>query len=382
MPSLDALLASYDANAPLEEAHTLRAPFYLDPRVAELEDEVLARTWHVAARRDQLIAPGDYATTRIGRESVVVVRAEDGVLRAMLNVCRHHAAEVMTGCGRAAALRCPYHGWTYGLDGTLRGVTEFQGVRNFERSDNGLVQVEVDEWESFVFVRIAGSNANANANERSTLREHLGSIVERVAPLELGTLHFVERREWELRCNWKVFVDNYLDGGYHVPHLHRGLASVLDYNGYTIENGERHCHQWSPMKTGADASVSAVRKGDRAHYFWLYPNFMINWYAGTMDTNLVVPLAIDRCKVVFDFYFEDASEAARARNTASIDVGRTVQDEDIAVCESVQRGLASRAYGAGRLSARREAGEHLFHRLLHADLLAAQATTLTPLRTR
>lgn len=360
MRSLATLLDSYDPCAPLDLAHTLPAPFYLEPRVAELEDEVFARNWHLAARLDQVSAPGDFVTTRIGRESVVVVRGEDGVLRAMLNVCRHHAAEVMTGCGRAASLRCPYHGWTYGLDGALRGVTEFQGVRNFERAQNGLVLLDVDTWESFVFVRIVRGGPS--------LHSWLGSIVAQTAPLGLPALHFVERREWELRCNWKVFVDNYLDGGYHVPHLHRGLASVLDYNGYTIENGDRHCLQWSPMKASTDDTLTAVRRGDRAHYFWLYPNFMINTYAGTMDTNLVVPLAVDRCKVIFDFYFEDASEAARERNRASIDVGRTVQEEDVDVCESVQRGLASRAYGAGRLSVRREAGEHLFHRLLHADL--------------
>jgi choline monooxygenase len=113
-----------------------------------------------------------------------------------------------------------------------------------------------------------------------------------------------------------------------------------------------------------------VRTGDRALYFWLYPNFMINCYAGAMDTNLVIPRGPDRTEVIFDFYFADVSESARRRNLESIAVSEQIQDEDVAICASVQRGLHSRAYTAGRLSIRREAGEHLFHRLLYDDLLS------------
>ena len=95
---------------------------------------------------------------------------------------------------------------------------------------------------------------------------------------------------------------------------------------------------------------------------------MINWYEGVMDTNLICPRGVDRTEVIFDFYFADTSKTSRERNLASITVSERIQDEDVAICESVQRGLVSRAYTAGRLSVRREAGEHLFHRLLYADL--------------
>ena len=185
----------------------------------------------------------------------------------------------------------------------------------------------------------------------------------------------MERRHYTVDCNWKVFVDNYLDGGYHVPHLHKGLDSVLDYSRYTIENGERFCLQSSPIvsamgQDGVEPRTAAVRTGDRAFYFWIYPNLMINCYAGAMDTNLVIPRAIDRTDVIFDFYFSDVSEQARPRNLASIAVSEQIQEEDVAICASVQRGLSSRAYAAGRLSVRREAGEHLFHRLVYEDLRA------------
>ena len=230
----------------------------------------------------------------------------------------------------------------------------------------GLAPVAVDVWEGFVFVRLDA--------EGPSLREFLGDLPRRFEPLSLGKLHFLERRHYFFDCNWKVFVDNYLDGGYHVPHLHKGLDSVLDYPRYTIENGERYCLQSSPMVSkGAEAETGAVRRGEQALYYWIYPNFMVNWYEGLMDTNLVRPLGVSRTEVIFDFYFDDVSEAAKAKNLASIAVGQRIQDEDTAICHSVQRGLSSRAYVAGRLAVRREAGEHLFHRLLAADLTRALA---------
>jgi choline monooxygenase len=361
--SVKEILDSYDAEAPLEGAWTIPAPWYVDPRIADLERRtVFSRSWQMVGRADQLTEPGQYVATDVAGEPIAVVRGGDGVLRAFFNVCRHHAAEVLTQPeGKANLLRCPYHGWTYSLEGELKGVPEFGGVCDFDRAKNGLVPVSVGEWQGFVFVRLDP--------EGPELSEFFGELATPFASLRLSELGFFERRRYAFDCNWKVFVDNYLDGGYHVPHLHKGLNSVLDYAQYAIENGKRHCLQSSPMVSeGAEAQTGAVRQGDRALYYWIYPNFMVNWYEGYLDTNLVRPLGANRTEVIFDFYFRDVSEAAQQRNRASIAVGERIQDEDTGICHSVQRGLASRAYGAGRLSVRREAGEHLFHRLLAEDL--------------
>jgi choline monooxygenase len=361
---LQDLLSSYDERAPLAEAHTIPASWYTDARIAQLENEnVFARTWQAVARTDQLESPGQFVTATVAGEPIVVVRGSDSRLRAFFNVCRHHAMIVMNEpCGEAQHLRCPYHGWTYSLEGELRGVTDFEGVRHFERAQNGLVPVRVESWESFVFV-----NVDAHA---PSLRDWLGALVGAAHPLGLAKLKFVERRRYTIACNWKVYVDNFLDGGYHVPHMHKGLNSVLDYANYTIENVGRCCVQSSPVSVDSrsDRSAAATRKGDRAFYFWQYPNFMLNWYEGYLDTNLVIPLAVDRCEVIFDFYFGDTSASQMLYMQESIGVSERVQQEDIVICEGVQRGLASRAYRAGRLSVRRETGEHLFHRLLAADL--------------
>jgi choline monooxygenase len=364
--SVREIIESYDASSPLDEALTIPAPWYVDERILELEQRnVFARSWQVVGRAEQVRSPGQYVTCELAGEPIVVVRGSDGVLRGFFNVCRHHAAAVMTEAeGTTKSLRCPYHGWTYTLEGELKGTPDFAGVCNFERAANGLVPLETKIWEQWVMVKLDG--------EAPSLESFLGSdLINQIRPLNLENFHWMERRHYEFDCNWKVFVDNYLDGGYHVPYLHKGLDSVLDYSHYTIENGERFCLQSSPVVTaGAEAQTGAVRQGNRALYYWLYPNFMMNYYEGVLDTNLVIPRGIDRTEVIFDFYFTDVSAEARARNLASIEVGQRIQDEDVVICKSVQRGLSSRAFVAGRLSVRREAGEHLFHQLLYADLRA------------
>ena len=361
--SIEQILSNYDESAPLSNASTIPAAWYVDSRIGELDRQnVFGKTWQLVARTDQVKTPGQYVSTTVAGEPVVVVRGNDGALRAFYNVCRHHAAAVVTQpCGQAAMLRCPYHGWNYALDGSLKGMPEFEGVDNFDRAENGLVPIRVETWECFVFLNLDSSAAS--------LSEFLGGLVNRVAPLGIDKLHYFDHRTYNIACNWKVFVDNYLDGGYHVPHLHKGLNSVLDYKQYSIENEDRYCLQSSPMvASDQDADTGYTRKGDRAWYFWQYPNLMINCYEGYMDTNLVIPVDVDHCTVVFDFYFSDVSESRREYNEQSVNVGNRVQEEDLGICEDVQRGLKSRAYGAGRLSVRREAGEWLFHRLLAADL--------------
>ncbi len=359
----------YDPGLPLAEARTPPAAWYVDPGVHELElAGTFANHWQLACRLDQVREAGQFVTLEVAGEPLAVVRGGDGVLRCFHNVCRHHAAAVLTEpAGCVKRLVCPYHGWTYTLEGALKAAPAFEGVRGFDPQQQGLVPVATATWENWVFVRLAPHGPS--------LGEFLGDELRaQVADLGLSGLRWFDRRHYVFDCNWKVFVDNYLDGGYHVPYLHKGLGSVLDYHKYAIENGRHHCLQSSPMTNrGAEAATGAVRKGERALYYWIHPNFMFNWYEGVMDTNLVLPRGVDKTEVIFDFWFADVSDEALAFNRASVEIANRVQEEDEGICRSVQRGLRSRAYDTGRLSVRREAGEHLFHRLLHADLRAAAA---------
>ena len=192
--------------------------------------------------------------------ALAVLEPDGNCRKAFFNVCRHHAAAVATApCGHAQSFRCPYHGWNYGLDGTLKGMPEFAGVCNFDQSTNGLVPVAIDTWENFVFVSLAANP--------EPLTNHLGDLVSLVSPLELMRLNFHSRKEYTLSRNWKVYVDNYLDGGYHVPHLHKGLNSVLDYSHYTIENGRNYCLQSSPMVCLSEHNQVSATLGMRC---WIY----------------------------------------------------------------------------------------------------------------
>src|SRR5580704_18274329 len=168
----------YNPHDPLEEAWTIHSLWYFDKRIVALERaSVFSATWQVAGRADQVRENGQFFTVELAGEPLVMARGEDGQLRAFYNVCRHHAAAVVTEAqGCAKQFRCPYHGWTYGIDGALKGMVEFDGVCDFERSANGLVPVRVDTWENFVFV-----NLNPGAG---SLASFLGSIPPIVAPLQ------------------------------------------------------------------------------------------------------------------------------------------------------------------------------------------------------
>jgi choline monooxygenase len=362
-------LQAFDPDLPLERAHTVPGAWYFDEEIYAAECRyVFGATWQMVGRSEQVAEPSSFLTADIAGEPVLVVRDEQGTLRAFHNVCRHRAAQVMNEpCGKVSRLRCRYHGWTYDLSGRLRGTPEFDGVAEFDKGNNGLVPLTVASWGPLVFVHAGRPGMG--------LGDFLAPLPERTASLGLERLHFVERREYVLQCNWKVFVDNYQDGGYHVNTVHPGLAGALDYTHYRTEVLGNTCVQISPMRQSDDATVGKVRTGENAYYWWIFPNLMVNIYQGVMDTNLVLPLGPDRCRVIFDFYFERSEgEEARKYIADSIAVAHQVQIEDQTICEEVQRGLKSRSYDTGRFSVKREAGGYQFHRLLARRLTDAETS--------
>jgi choline monooxygenase len=354
-------LRLFDSSLPLEQAHTIPSLWYFDPEIYQAErSRVFGATWQLAGRTDQLSEPGSYCTADLAGEPILLVRDGEGVLRAFHNVCRHRAALLLSEPqGKASRLRCRYHGWTYDLTGRLRGTPEFEGVADFCKDDNGLVPLAVDSWGPMVFV---------HPQPAQTLAEFLAPLPEKTARLGLEKLQFVQRREYELACNWKVFVDNYQDGGYHVNTVHPALAGALDYTHYRTEIAGNTSVQISPLRPSDDPAVSKVRSGDRAEYWWVFPNLMINLYSGVMDTNVVLPLGPERCRVIFDFYFPRTEGQDGTFVEESIAMSHQVQLEDMGICEEVQRGLRSRSFDTGRFSVRREAGGYHFHRLLAAAL--------------
>src|SRR5580692_10931667 len=206
---------------------TLPARAYFDPALHEAEKQrIFSRTWQVIGHIDQVRNAGDYFTTELVGEPLLIVRDSGGKLRGFYNVCRHRAGPPAEGCGSRKLFRCGYHGWTYGLDGSLLSATEIEGVEGFRPEDFALVPVQVEEWFNFIFV-------NLNKDSRP-LRESLGELPKQAERFHFAGMKLFERRTYDMKCNWKTYVDNYLEG-YHLPSVHPGLNRELDYNAYVVE---------------------------------------------------------------------------------------------------------------------------------------------------
>jgi len=359
--ALRATVLDFDPEVPIERASTPPATWYTDPDLAALERRaVWDRTWRLAARAEQVATPGAFVAVDLGDRPIVLVRGEDGTLRALHNVCRHKAAVVCEGAGTASELVCPYHGWAYHLDGRLKRAPRLAGIRDLDRDAMALPALRVATWGPWVFV-----NADPLA---PPLAPELEPLEEPLAGLEGADLRFRGEATWRVACNWKVFCDNYLDGGYHVPHLHPGLGAQLDLDSYRTTLFER-C---SLQAAGASAP-GAARIGSGAVYAFVYPDLMINRYGPVLDVNLVRPDGPERCVVTFWWWFDAGCDEDFVAD--SIASSRRTQEEDVAVSERVQRGLRSGAWERGRYAPALEMGIHHFHRLLAADLRGALAPT-------
>ncbi len=343
---------------PLATAMALPARYYAGDAAAIRDQRaVFARSWQLAAHIAQLDAVGDHVVTEIGGVPLLIVRGDDGELRALHNVCRHRAGPLATCDGRGAKrLRCQYHGWTYALDGRLQSAPEMGSATDFEVSAIRLPQARLALWRGFVFVAL---------DDAPPLADVFAGIDARIDPDALAGYALHRREAYEIACNWKVYVDNYLEG-YHVPHIHPELNRMLDYRSYVTELARWHSLQWSPLESAEDLYGSG-----EALYYWLWPNTMLNILPGRLQTNRVLPLGPERCRVEFDFYYPDDSNAA-ARREKDLAFSDLVQKEDVDICERVQRGLESGSYAAGRLNPLRESGVHHFHELLRAAYRAAK----------
>jgi choline monooxygenase len=342
----------------LSHAATIPSWCYTDPAtLVEERDRIFARTWQMVGREDQVASPGSYFTAEIAGEPLLVARGNDGSLRALSNVCRHRAGPVAKGEGSCGAFRCGYHGWSYSLDGRLANTPEFDGVEEFDRASVRLPEFRVDTWLGLVFVNLD--------RDAAPLLETLGDLPARLESRGLSEMKLAARKDWEIECNWKVYVDNYLEG-YHIPIVHPGLMKEIDYARYETETSGCWSLQHSPIKPREDAKLRRDPRETEsdAAYYWVYPNLMLNVYPDNFSTNLIVPLAPRRTLTAFEWFFRDPQSASvQETMRQTIEFSDEIQREDVAICEAVQKGLESRTYDTGRFSVRRESGVHHFHRL-------------------
>lgn len=352
MPDLPECLSSADLGPlPLEEATTLPASFYTDPAMHRFELEaVLAPRWQFVAHASELAEKGDFVVRDIAGAPVLCVRGDEGQLHAFYNVCRHRAGPVAAGRGRCRLLRCGYHGWVYQLDGTLQHAPEMGPIAGFDKARHSLHRLPVREAGPLVFAR---PPQHGDRNTEPAIEAIVREIDARVGPGVLAAQRFSATVSYLIDCNWKVYVDNYLEG-YHIPQVHPSLARILDYRDYATETHDGYSLQHSQVE-----DATAAYQAGEALYYFIFPNLMLNILPGRLQTNVVIPLAADRCRVDFVYYYAEGTSAGQVDEDISF--GDVVQREDVGICEQVQRGLASGVYDRGRLSVAREGCVHHWH---------------------
>jgi choline monooxygenase len=352
-------LESLQIDQDVSRAWTLPAQLYFDEDVCAAENKrIFSRTWQVVGHHAQVKDAGDYFTTELGGEPLLIVRGTDNKLRGFYNVCRHRAGPPAEDCGSRKLFRCGYHGWTYGLDGALISATEIEGVEGFRSEDFALVPVQAEEWFNLIFVNLDP--------EAKTLRESLSELIPQAEKFQFTGMKLFERRSYEMNCNWKTYVDNYLEG-YHLPTVHPSLNRELDYNAYVVEPHLRHVRQFSPIR-GAQPGDASPRRYQEAgedlstDYFWIFPNWMLNCYPDNVSLNIVLPRGPERSLAIFEWYLPENDHSSSAAK-ASVEFSDQIQMEDVGICEKVQRNLRSRSYSRGRFSVKQERGVHAFHRM-------------------
>jgi len=359
------------------KSYTLPGWAYVDPDIFEREKQaIFYRGWHYAGPLAALAKPGDYVTATIVDQGVFVVRGHDGVLRGFYNVCQHRGHELLKGRGNTRlVITCPYHAWAYDTDGSLRTARGSETMASFDRSEFCLKPVRVEVFaDHFVFFNL-DNDAKPLVEQASDLADELRRDVTGFDKL---TPAF--EREGSIRCNWKVAVDNYLEC-YHCGPAHPAFADLLKMDDYRTRSADI----WSSQKgvlARADNAAYPVRRNapqQKGLFWWLWPTTTFNVLPGSPGIGLFNfmpgPTATETITTGDRFYLP--GETDETEDSARQAYGRDVLGpEDAGLCESVQRGLASRGYSQGRFIADPNESQMTEHAVHHFHALVAKALAL------
>lgn len=346
----------------VRDASTLPGAMYADPAVHErIRERVFARSWQVAGDVGRVKTPGSVSPLTLLEgcldEPLLLSRDSTNRVHCLSNVCTHRGNVLVETDGSPSVLRCGYHGRRFALDGTFQSMPEFEGVKGFPSPADSLPCLPLERWSPLLFTSL---------DPAFPFEKWIAPVIERCGWIDLdgATLDPARSRDYDVKANWALYCDNYLEG-FHVPFVHAGLAGVIDYASYRTELFEYGNLQVGIAAAGEDAFEPPPGSKDHgvrvaAYWFWLFPNLMLNFYPWGLSVNVIHPLAPDRTRVSFYSYVKDPS---RLTGGAGGELDR-VEREDEHVVEQVQRGVRSRLYTRGRYSPTRETGVHHFHRLL------------------
>ena len=341
----------------MANAVTLPASYYHDPSIYAAEQQKLFfKDWMLFCHEALLKTPGSYVAYTVAGRPVFVIRGKDGALKSFHNVCRHRASMVLKeGHGTTAVLRCMYHGWVYDTDGHLCKTPGFGGDEADLCQRTSLFPVHVQSRDGLVFICMA--------DKAPDFETSLGDLPAALTGLGLADYKFFSRAVHPMKCNWKTYIENYMEG-YHIPAIHPELNKDVDFATYKVIPGKRIARHETGLK--ADRAKDAVNNGV---WVWLWPNVALNIYKNGMNLEIVMPTGPDTSELRYCYLFRDISDAAAVENQKAIDLSFLVTQEDIDICEIVQRNLAAGVYRTGELSPRHENGLAYFQNLV-AETLA------------
>jgi phenylpropionate dioxygenase-like ring-hydroxylating dioxygenase large terminal subunit len=344
----------------LAEGLTLPAEWYCSTSQYEAEQRhIFSRSWHYAGHCEALVEPGSFLTCWIGPIPLIVLRDPEGKLRAFINICRHRGSLLLhEASGRAKSLQCGYHAWTYNLDGSLRAAPGSKDEITFDSDELGLRPAAVETWGPFVFV-----NPNADSPPLAATLGNLPTMVAETG-VQLDDLKVRQETSYEIRANWKIVVENYLEC-YHCPVAHPQFSAMLDVREIDVQTHEFYSTQTlEPRSTPQPAPYETAGEVENGFYAFLWPNFTINIYPGpgNVSLNIIRPLDAQRTRMDYFFCFVDSVGNEEAEEFMRfVD---QVQKEDTALCESVQLGLASGMFDRGHLMLERERAIQHFQQLV------------------
>ena len=310
---------------------------------------IFSRTWQLIGPASRLEKRGDYIAVEIAGQKVFVVRAKDG-LRAFRNVCRHRGARLLPeGTGRCSTIRCPYHQWVWGEDGSLLNVPWWGDDPDFEKSDWELDKVSFDIWRGLLFVAIAPS---------SSLEAQLGGLIKEIADEPVESYTWMQEERLVFDANWKIYTDNFVEG-YHIPGIHPAFHQAIEFDRFETVALDQMVRMTAPPREGLFY---------RGKWMWMWPNWTLSLFKGGMNTSRINPINHRRTELIYNFYFEDTSAGMEAARQKTIADNLQVVREDFEVCLETQKNYESGGYRAGPLSPRHEQGVAYFQQKLMAAL--------------
>ncbi|MDE2913267.1 MAG: aromatic ring-hydroxylating dioxygenase subunit alpha [Paracoccaceae bacterium] len=353
------------------ESFTLPSRFYHDAEIFDRERAaIFYRNWWYAGHASRLREPGCFLTTRVHDQGVFVIRDRDGQLNGFYNVCQHRGHELVEGEGRKPVIACPYHAWTYGLDGRLLRARNTECMTRFRTADFALRPVRVDQLCGLIFV-----NLDADARPLAEQAPGLEAEIRHYCP-RVDELGFAQRDSYDVAANWKVLIDNFLEC-YHCHTAHKDFVNLVDMESYrstTCGIYSRHC---SGKARTTDSTAYRFEVGDVEFGYagwFLWPNLTIWIYPGepNVSTLQMIPVGPDRTLEHQDWFVPGGKPTPQLLDAMAYQKD-VLQPEDINLCESVQRGLKSLGYNQGRFVVDDRLSELSEHAVHHFQKLVAEA---------